>query len=177
MERITKIWERHKVSKCCWKKWCQQICLTQSCHKPSIQFGFFGCTTQLARDLSSLTRDLVWSVPTAVEAWSPNHTTAGEFPLWVIFLYKHSSFYCVLLYCTLQIVRFLVGLFVCLFVRTSLMVQWLRLWASTVGDTGLIPDLETKILCAVQHRQKREGKKKKISSKYMKKSAKYAWGL
>ena len=92
-----------------------------------IQFGFFGCTTQLARDLSSLTRDLVWSVPTAVEAWSPNHTTAGEFPLWVIFLYKHSSFYCVLLYCTLQIVRFLVGLFVCLFVRTSLMVQWLRL--------------------------------------------------
>ena len=116
MERITKIWERHKVSKCCWKKWCQQICLTQSCHKPSIQFGFFSCTTQLARDLSSLTRDLVWSVPTAVEAWSPNHTTADEFPLWVIFLYKHSSFYCVLLYCTLQIVRSLVFLFVCLFV-------------------------------------------------------------
>ena len=103
---ITKIWERHKGSKCCWKKWCQQVCPTQSCHKPSIQFGFFWLHHKLAEDLSSLTRDLVWSMPTAGEAWSPIHRTANEFPLWVIFLYKHSSFYCSLFYCTLQIVCF-----------------------------------------------------------------------
>ena len=26
--------QRHKVSKCCWKKWCQQTCSTQGCHTP-----------------------------------------------------------------------------------------------------------------------------------------------
>ena len=28
--------QRHEVIKCCWKKWHQQICLTQCCHKVSI---------------------------------------------------------------------------------------------------------------------------------------------
>ena len=31
------------------------------------------------------------------------------------------------------------------------MVQWLRLWASEVGGTGLIFSQETKILHAMQH--------------------------
>ena len=36
---------------------------------------------------------------------------------------------------------------------TSQVVQWLRLHASTAGDTGLIPGWGTKILCDVQHDQ------------------------
>ena len=37
---------------------------------------------------------------------------------------------------------------------TSLVVQWLRLRASTVGSLGSIPGLGTEILHAVQHGQK-----------------------
>ena len=36
---------------------------------------------------------------------------------------------------------------------TSLMVQWLRLWASKVGGTGSILSQETEILHAMQHSQ------------------------
>ena len=40
---------------------------------------------------------------------------------------------------------------------TSLVVQWLRLYASTAGDTGLIPGWETKILHAILcHRKKKK---------------------
>ena len=37
---------------------------------------------------------------------------------------------------------------------TTLVVQWLRLHASTAGYMGLIPDLRTKILHAAWHNQK-----------------------
>ena len=37
---------------------------------------------------------------------------------------------------------------------TSLVVQWLRLHASTAGYMGLIHDLRTKILHAAWHNQK-----------------------
>ena len=43
---------------------------------------------------------------------------------------------------------------------TSLVVQWLRLYASTAGDTGLIPGWETKILHAMLcHRKKKKDSK------------------
>ena len=38
--------------------------------------------------------------------------------------------------------------------RTSLVVQWFRLWASTAGGTGSIPGQRTKIPYAVWHCQK-----------------------
>ena len=38
--------------------------------------------------------------------------------------------------------------------RTSLVVQWLGLLASTARGTGLIPGWEIKILHAIQHHQK-----------------------
>ena len=43
--------------------------------------------------------------------------------------------------------------------RTSLVVQWLRLCASSAGIMGLIPGQRTKILHAEQHGQKK-GKNK-----------------
>ena len=42
---------------------------------------------------------------------------------------------------------------------TSLVVQWVRHWAYTAGDTGSIPSLGTKIPQATQHSQKIEEKK------------------
>ena len=45
------------------------------------------------------------------------------------------------------------------------MVQWLRLHASTAGDTGLIPGQGTKIPHAVWHSQKIKSKLKKICFK------------
>ena len=45
--------------------------------------------------------------------------------------------------------------------KESLLVQWLRLHASTSGSLGLIPDLGAKILQAEQCSQK---KKKKLVS-------------
>ena len=44
---------------------------------------------------------------------------------------------------------------------TSLVVQWLRLHASTVGGTGQIPGQGTKLLYAMWRSQKRKKKKKK----------------
>ena len=38
---------------------------------------------------------------------------------------------------------------------TPLVVQWLRLYTSTVGDIGLIPGQGTKLLHAVQCSQKK----------------------
>ena len=40
------------------------------------------------------------------------------------------------------------------FICTSLVVQWIRLHASTVGHVGSIPGWGTKILHAVWHSQK-----------------------
>ena len=42
--------------------------------------------------------------------------------------------------------------------RTSLVVQWLRLCASSAGIMGLIPSQRTKILHAEQHGQKGKNK-------------------
>ena len=39
---------------------------------------------------------------------------------------------------------------------TSLVVQWLRLWASNAGGSGLIPGWGTKILHAMKYDQKKE---------------------
>ena len=50
--------------------------------------------------------------------------------------------------------------------RTSLVVQWLRLLASTAGDTGSIPGPGTKIPYAMQCSQK---KKKEAIPKALKK--------
>ena len=44
---------------------------------------------------------------------------------------------------------------------TSLIVQWLRLWAATAGGMGSIPGQETKILHAVRHGQKNVKNKEK----------------
>ena len=42
------------------------------------------------------------------------------------------------------------------------MIQWLRLPASTAGDTDLIPGWGTKILCAMPSSMVGEGKKKAV---------------
>ena len=44
---------------------------------------------------------------------------------------------------------------------TSLVVQWLKLWASTAGDTVLVPGQGAKILHAAQCSQKQKEKEKK----------------
>ena len=44
---------------------------------------------------------------------------------------------------------------------TSLVVQWLRLCASTAGGLGLIPGQGTKIPHATWHNQKKKNKKTK----------------
>ena len=44
---------------------------------------------------------------------------------------------------------------------TSLVVQWLKPWASTAGDMGSIPGQGTKILYTGQCGQKKEKEKKK----------------
>ena len=47
-------------------------------------------------------------------------------------------------------------------VGTSLVVQWLRLRASIVAGTGLIPVRGTKILYAAQHGQKKKEEKEAL---------------
>ena len=58
-------------------------------------------------------------------------------------------------------------------VRTSFVVQWLRLHASTAGDTDLIPGQGTKVLHATLHgppspQKKKKGRKEKKNRHFIK---------
>ena len=71
-------------------------------------------------------------VPPAVEAWSPNHWTVREFPIWIFF-------------CNLFLVFKLSHLF-----GNLLAVQWLGLHAFTAKGPGSILGQGTKILQAAR---------------------------
>ena len=52
--------------------------------------------------------------------------------------------------------------------RTSLVIQWLRLCASNAGNTGLPFGQGAKILCAVKHDRKKKTKQNKTKKPFKK---------